>query len=242
MVNIGERIKELRLKNKMSQQELADKLFVSDKTVSSWESNRTEPDIYMLSDICKILNINFLSFINEGNNSNIELELKIRSNEHEQNRILNMIKDNSRFVNEEYQEAIYFKLSHRDMNKEWLRIRRENSNYILNYKKLNSKNLLEEYEVSIDNLENLKIIFNCIDLKESVHVNKNRKIYMYKDKYEFSFDDVENLGYFIEIEIKKYDYDLDKETEMLFNLLKELRININDIELKRYPELLEELD
>ena len=241
MINIGGRIKELRLKNKMSQQELADKLFVSDKTVSSWESNRTEPDIYMLSDICKILNINFLSFINEGNNSNIELELKIRSNEHEQNRILNMIKDNSKFINEEYQEAIYYKLSHRDMNKEWLRIRRENSNYILNYKKLNSKGLLEEYEVSIDNIDNLKIIFNCIDLKESVHVNKHRTIYMYKDKYEFSFDDVENLGYFIEIEIKKYDYDLDKESDMLFDLLKELRINMNDIELKRYPELLEEL-
>ena len=65
---------------------------------------------------------------------------------------------------------------------------------------------------------------------------------MYKDKYEFSFDDVENLGYFIEIEIKKYDYDLDKESDMLFDLLKELRINMNDIELKRYPELLEELD
>ena len=156
MINIGGRIKELRIKNKMSQQALADKLFVSDKTVSSWESNRTEPDIYMLSDICKILNINFLSFINEGNNSNIELELKIRSNEHEQNRILNIIKDKSKFVNEEYQEAVYYKVSHRDMNKEWLRIRRENSNYILNYKKLNSKGLLEEYEVSIDNLENLR--------------------------------------------------------------------------------------
>ena len=241
MINIGGRIKELRIKNKMSQQALADKLFVSDKTVSSWESNRTEPDIYMLSDICKILNINFLSFINEGNNSNIELEVKIRSNEHEQNRILNIIKDKSKFINEEYQEAIYYKLSHRDMNKEWLRIRRENSNYILNYKKLNSKGLLEEYEVSIDNIDNLKIIFNCIDLKESVRVNKHRTIYMYKDKYEFSFDDVENLGYFIEIEIKKYDYDLDKESDMLFDLLKELRINMNDIELKRYPELLEEL-
>ena len=134
MINIGGRIKELRIKNKMSQQALADKLFVSDKTVSSWESNRTEPDIYMLSDICKILNINFLSFINEGNNSNIELELKIRSNEHEQNRILNIIKDKSKFVNEEYQEAVYYKLSHRDMNKAWLRLRRETSNYILNYK------------------------------------------------------------------------------------------------------------
>ena len=37
---IGERIKELRNKNNLTQDYLANKLYVSDKTVSSWESNK----------------------------------------------------------------------------------------------------------------------------------------------------------------------------------------------------------
>ena len=38
MTNIGEKIKEIRIKNNLTQQELGDKLFVSDKTISSYDS------------------------------------------------------------------------------------------------------------------------------------------------------------------------------------------------------------
>ena len=42
---IGERIRYLRMQNGITQKELAKNLYVSGKTVSSWELNRTEPDI-----------------------------------------------------------------------------------------------------------------------------------------------------------------------------------------------------
>ena len=239
---IGERIKKLRIKNKLTQQDLADKLFVSDKTISSWESGRTEPDINMLSEICKALNTNFLTLVgNENTNENVEIEVKIKVSEKEQERVLNLIKNDAVFVKDEIQDAIYYKLSHRDMNNEWLRIRKENSNYILNYKKKGEK-LIEEYEVSIDNIDNLKIIFKNLDFEESVHVNKHRIAYLYKDKYEFSFDEVEYLGLYIEIELKKYDNSFEKESEELLELLKKLSININSIETRRYPELIEKLN
>lgn len=240
MINIGEKIKELRIKNKLTQIELADKLFVSDKTVSSWESGRTEPDFNMLSDICKALNVNFFSLVgNEYNQNNIEIELKIATSEKEQDRILNIIKNDSKFVLEEQQDATYYKLSHRDMVNEWLRVRKENNNYILNYKKKNDNDIIEEYEVSIDNIDNLKAIFMNIDLKESIRVNKHRISYLYKDKYEFSFDNVEYLGRYVEIELKKQEYSNEEEIERLINLLKDLSININSIETRRYPELIE---
>ena len=47
-MSIGERIKKLRNKKGITQLELANKLFVTDKTVSSWESDRTEPSLEML--------------------------------------------------------------------------------------------------------------------------------------------------------------------------------------------------
>ncbi len=44
-MNLGNRISELRMAKKLSQEELAKKVFVSNKTISSWELNRTEPDL-----------------------------------------------------------------------------------------------------------------------------------------------------------------------------------------------------
>ena len=51
---LGDKIKEIRKRKNISQQELADKLFVSDKTISSWEKNRTEPNLDMIVKICDI--------------------------------------------------------------------------------------------------------------------------------------------------------------------------------------------
>lgn len=42
----GQMIKELREKNKMTQQELADIINVSDKTVSKWECGKGFPDYH----------------------------------------------------------------------------------------------------------------------------------------------------------------------------------------------------
>ena len=45
VMNLGKRILELRKKMKLTQQALAEKMFVTDKTISSWEANRTEPSL-----------------------------------------------------------------------------------------------------------------------------------------------------------------------------------------------------
>lgn len=49
---IGDNIKKIREEKGLSQKDLADKLFVSDKTISSWEINRTEPKMGMIEAIC----------------------------------------------------------------------------------------------------------------------------------------------------------------------------------------------
>ena len=141
-------------------------------------------------------------------------------------------------MKDEDQEAIYFKSNNRDMINEWLRIRKEDNNYVLNYKR-KEKDVVKEYNVTIDNVENLKTILKFLDLRETSKVIKHRISYLYQEKYEISFDDVEDLGTYIEIELKKYEYDFDKELELLMSLINELKIDINKVELKRYPELME---
>lgn len=239
MINIGNNIKEMRIKRNMTQQELGDKLYVSDKTVSSWESGRTEPDINILSDVAKALDCSFLSLVFDSKNNNTELEFKIKASEREQDRVLDLIKNDSLLLKDENQEAIYYKTNYRDMNNEWLRIRKEDNNIVFNYKR-KENDIIKEYNVTIDNIDNLKTILKFLDLKETSIVSKHRISYLYKGKYEFSFDDVDNLGTYIEIELKKYEYDFDKELDLLMNLINELKIDINKIELKRYPELIEQ--
>ncbi len=54
---IGKRITEFRKKNKMTQQEFADKLFVTNKTVSRWETGYTLPNTEQLAAIAALMSI-----------------------------------------------------------------------------------------------------------------------------------------------------------------------------------------
>ena len=54
-MSIGTRIRELRKKNHLTQLELSSLLYVTDKTVSSWESDRTEPSLETLIQLSEVL-------------------------------------------------------------------------------------------------------------------------------------------------------------------------------------------
>ncbi len=54
---IGEFIQQRRKALGLTQKELADKLGISDKTVSKWETGKGMPDISSIPELCKILNV-----------------------------------------------------------------------------------------------------------------------------------------------------------------------------------------
>lgn len=54
---IGKFISELRKEKNMTQQELADKLGVSNKTVGNWENGRNMPDLSLFRPLCNELDI-----------------------------------------------------------------------------------------------------------------------------------------------------------------------------------------
>ena len=59
---IGRLIAECRKEKKMTQVELADKLRVTDKSVSKWENGKCLPDVSLYKDLCNILGITLNDF------------------------------------------------------------------------------------------------------------------------------------------------------------------------------------
>ena len=56
-MNIGNQIKKYREQLEISQEELADKIFVTRQTISNWENNKNYPDIKSLSLLSYNLNV-----------------------------------------------------------------------------------------------------------------------------------------------------------------------------------------
>ena len=235
MINIGEKIKKLRIENHLSQNDLADKLFVSDKTISSWEINRTLPTIDMIIKISEIFNISLYQFIDDNLNTDFEMEIKLKVPDLENDRIKNIIKTKAKYLGIENHEAHYYSFKYRKTNDEFLRIRKENNKYTINYKK-KKDNYTDEYESEISNFSSIQKILNIYGFEEMFCIEKVREKYLYKDEYEISFDNVKDLGLFIEIESKKHLENKDKEYKELLSILDELNISLNLITTKRYPE------
>ena len=74
-------IKSLREKQKLTQAELAEKLGVSSKTISKWETGKGYPDISLLEPIAEVLGVSVAELIsgNAVNNVNVSANM-LRSN------------------------------------------------------------------------------------------------------------------------------------------------------------------
>lgn len=66
---IGKTIKDLRTKFKMSQDDLANKIYVSRQAISNWECGKTYPDIDNIKKLSEIFNVKIENII-MGNNKN----------------------------------------------------------------------------------------------------------------------------------------------------------------------------
>ena len=57
VMNIGNNIKQLRLKKDLTQRQIAEQLGISFQAVSKWENNINAPDINLLPDIARLLGV-----------------------------------------------------------------------------------------------------------------------------------------------------------------------------------------
>lgn len=239
-MNIGSRIKDLRIKANLTQKELANILFVSDKAISSWEANRTEPSLELIIKLSEVFDCT-TSYLIYGDISrnNVETEIKIKLTEEEFKELELIMNNQATFIKEShhidtYYQPIFRKFVNDGVIKEWLRIGERGNKNILNYKNWYD-NYCDEYEVEIDDVINLNKIFDKIGLEKIAVVDKVRKTYFYLDKYEVALDNVKDLGYFVEIEVKKYDDEADTEYDKLLRVAKILNLNLDNQDRRGYP-------
>lgn len=61
---IGRFLQRVRKEQKLTQEQLAERLGVSQKTVSRWETGRNMPDVSMLPELCRELDLNIAELLN----------------------------------------------------------------------------------------------------------------------------------------------------------------------------------
>lgn len=79
---IGQNIKNLRKKNAMSQQTLADIVGYTDKAVSKWEIGKSIPEIEVLMKIADTFNVTVDYFLHQNSEDNIEQYMTSKAKDH----------------------------------------------------------------------------------------------------------------------------------------------------------------
>ena len=179
---IGKFIGELRKEKKLKQAELAEKLGVTSKTVSRWETGKYMPDLSLFTDISQILGVTINELlqgerlIKKKNSSSIEIEIKLEIEEEQYKKLFDYFKkENNKHTNKK-QHDIYFSPENPaffggDIDDECIRIRIQKDKYILCYKKIYMGNDEEdihivEYETEVSNLD------ATINILKGVRINK----------------------------------------------------------------------
>jgi len=86
---IGDKILELRKRNDLSQEKLAEKIDVTRQTISNWELGETCPDLKQASELAKVFNVSLDELV--GNNKEDILYDKVSKTEENSNLILKKI-------------------------------------------------------------------------------------------------------------------------------------------------------
>ena len=77
---IGKFIAECRKKQGMTQNELSEKLGVTDKSISNWENGRNMPDLSLFKPLCELLNISINDLISGEKVSKDKYQEKLEEN------------------------------------------------------------------------------------------------------------------------------------------------------------------
>lgn len=179
-----------------------------------------------------------------------EIEIKIKLDKESFSKVREKVENTAKFVKRVQQTDEYFTPAHRNFVElkfpfEWLSIRKRGDKAILNYKHWLPENAevhtyCDEFETEIKNPDSLRKIFESLDIKSLVIVDKEREVFTYEDEFEIALDVVKDLGYFIEIEIMKNFGSVEKAREKLFGFAKILGVDTSNPDLRGYPFVLME--
>ena len=260
---IGSYIAQKRMELGLKQRELADKLFVTDKTISRWENGDYMPDLTMLITLAKTLNTSVYELLlgedleQEKLKDNIETEVRFLYSLSEEVKILTYLKNISELT---YQGCFHEKtMQYNHPMKEYdfykkeidarFRVRTTVNNEIkkcmITYKRrgenfINEEiNTEEEVEVSI----NYNEVNNLLYLLENVlHMNLIESYE--RDRHVFYNEDIEVVidiyPFMIALEVENKSKDKDPKAVILY-YLNLLGLNLQDSYRLSWDDKYEEL-
>lgn len=95
-----------------------------------------------------------------------------------------------------------------------------------------------EYETEVNSIEIIKSIFERLGLKKLLIVKNKKMIYKY-DKYEIVLEDVENLGYFMEVEYcTKENINVKEVKKEIQHFIDSLKLNVSEELNMGKPEMI----
>ena len=98
-MNFGEKIKDLRIKNNLTQQDFADKFFVTRQAVSRWEQGKSIPGIDVLELIAKEFNVSIDYLVSEDDSIKQVEEKELQIDDNTSNAIADNSKNHNVFMN-----------------------------------------------------------------------------------------------------------------------------------------------
>lgn len=90
-VKVGARIAECRKKNGLSQEELAERLYVTRQAISKWENGTSVPSIDTLCEISRMFKISFEEILGLFDNEKLEIDKKDIFRGHDRSFIISKI-------------------------------------------------------------------------------------------------------------------------------------------------------
>lgn len=150
----------------------------------------------------------------------------------------------AKFTGDSRQIDRYFNAPHRDFLApkhpvEYLRLRESNGSGSINYKYWykddnRTSTHCDEYESEISSTVALKKILSKLDFKEYLTVDKIRKSYVVDDKFEVDLDEVQGLGFFVEIETLQDFGGVEKARAEIIKLAKNLGVDTSKVDKYGY--------
>ncbi|MFC6348295.1 helix-turn-helix domain-containing protein [Vagococcus carniphilus] len=80
-MEIGKMLKEKRAEHELTQEELSEKIFVSKKTISNWETGKTTPDLDSLIRLANLFDLSLDNLLLEGSSivENIKHDMELKT-------------------------------------------------------------------------------------------------------------------------------------------------------------------
>lgn len=79
---IGETLKEKRTEQQLTQEQLAEKIFVTRKTISNWENGKTTPDLESLIRLSEVFNVSLDRLVKGDSEMVKKIDSKIKKGEY----------------------------------------------------------------------------------------------------------------------------------------------------------------